>query len=86
MKRLLLILFSLASCAAIHPSGYEEAETCPSPMTQSQAESGIVRCRALCSSYARDFAGFGLDCKCYCRGSAGQGGYVPQAHQASFSP
>lgn len=77
MRRLIAVLAFL-SCATVAPSTYEEADACPVPMTEEQRASGAVRCRAMCSSYARDFAAFEDDCKCRCQPARG-GGYRPQA-------
>jgi len=71
MKRLLIILFSFASCAATSRYSYEESPTCPVQMTEEQHASGAVRCRAMCSSYGRDFASFDPDCKCRCAPAQG---------------
>jgi len=75
MKRLLVILFSLASCAAIRP--YDDSAACPSPMTDEMRLSGVVRCRAMCSSEGRNFSSFDDDCKCRCARGYG-GGYLPR--------
>lgn len=69
MKRLLAVV-ALMSCATV-PT--HEEESCPSPMSDSQAARGAMECRALCSSYARDFAAFASDCKCYCMPAKGSG-------------
>lgn len=65
MKRLLVVLFSLASCAAVQSR--PEAEVCPSPMSNAQYMSGAMQCRALCSSYGRDYEAFDLQCRCICQ-------------------
>lgn len=87
MKNLILAVFLLAGCATVGQGGYE-AEQCPAVMTPAQKESGVVRCRAMCSSYARDFSSFDDDCKCRCKPAVG-GGYRPQEQfkvkQKSFS-
>lgn len=72
MKKLIAVLM-LASCATVGPNpyAYEEAASCPRGMTEDEHLSGTVRCRALCSSYGRDFDQYGKDCRCFCRPSAG---------------
>ena len=90
MKHALILSLLAAGCATVpvaDTNSYEELQSCPSQMTESQARSGIVRCTALCSSYARDFASFGLDCKCYCGGPGGrkfQGGLVPSPNASQM--
>ncbi len=68
-KFVVMVLSSLSllvSCASSARYAYEESESCPVAMTEEQHESGVVRCRAMCSSYARDFAEFDAECKCRC--------------------
>lgn len=84
MKKLLLSVALLMSCAASQYA-FHEAETCPVSMTEDQKASGRVRCAALCSSYARDFASFDDDCKCRCAPQFG-GGYRPNAKPAPLAP
>jgi hypothetical protein len=73
MKYLLGSLL-LLSCAPTNRYAYAEMDACPAPMSEEQHESGVVRCRAMCSSYARDFGEFDSDCKCRC-GPSGGGQY-----------
>lgn len=81
MRALILAAFLLVGCAtAPTPYGYEEMSSCPAAMDAEQKESGVVRCRAMCSSYARDFATYDDDCKCRCAPQF-QGGYRPQQKQ-----
>ncbi|TAL42474.1 MAG: hypothetical protein EPN91_08825 [Salinibacterium sp.] len=61
-----LALLLMLGCATVR-STYEESSECPVVMTEEQHASGVVRCRALCSSYARDFSSYDTDCKCRCR-------------------
>jgi len=63
MKRILAVLM-LAACATI-PAGDEPP--CPYPMSEDQLRSGVMQCRALCSSWGRDIDHFRTDCKCVCR-------------------
>lgn len=60
-----------AACATVSPYAYDEAAECPAHMTSEGHESGVVRCRAMCSSYARDFADYTSDCKCWCAPASG---------------
>jgi hypothetical protein len=93
MKLQFVALLLMVSCARVNKYAYEELDGCPAPMSEEQHESGVVRCRALCSSYARDFAEFDADCKCRCAPSGG-GGYrakprLPQPSaegQTSWNP
>ncbi len=73
---LLLSLSSLA-CATVkqNPYAYQELDSCPASMSEEQHYSGVVRCRAMCSSYARDFAEFTADCRCWCAPSSPGGRY-----------
>ena len=86
--RFLAVVMSMLawSCAttASNPHAYAEMEACPSSMTDEQHQSGVVRCRALCSSYGRDFAEYRADCRCMCMPGAGRanGGYRPQPKAA----
>lgn len=61
-----------SSCATVgsNPYAYEELESCPVSMTEQQHASGVVQCRAMCSSYGRDMHEFGKDCRCFCAPSA----------------
>lgn len=72
------VLLSLSCATTSNPYSYEEMAQCPPSMDEEQHESGVVRCRAMCSSYAREFAEFDHECKCRCAPPAG-GGYRPQA-------
>jgi len=73
----------LAACATVTSSSYEEMTQCPAAMTEEQHASGVVRCTAMCSSYARDFAEYdSTDCKCRCMPAYG-GGYKPQPQKKS---
>lgn len=65
MLKLAAVLMTL-SCATSSRYGYSELADCPARMDEEQHMSGVVRCRAMCSSYARDFAEYGADCKCRC--------------------
>lgn len=76
MKKLLVLVGLLLGCATVG-HGYAEMDQCPALMTEEQRESGIVRCRSMCSSYARDFAEFDAECKCRCAPATG-GGYRPK--------
>jgi hypothetical protein len=41
-------------------------------MTAEEHASGVVRCRAMCSSYARDFDNYSAaTCKCFCKPERG---------------
>lgn len=83
MKSLLAGVVLLVSCASPARYAYQETEMCPAVMSEQEHNSGVVRCRAMCSSYARDFAEFGSDCRCRCA-PAGGGGYLvkpPQPRQ-----
>lgn len=62
MRKLLLCL--LLSCATV--GNYNEGD-CPSMMSREEHASGSVRCRALCSSYARDFDYYTDKCECVCK-------------------
>lgn len=67
------LLLSLSTgCATVkqNPYAYHELESCPASMTEEQHRSGVVRCRAMCSSYSRDFAEFTADCRCWCAPSS----------------
>jgi hypothetical protein len=75
MKRL-IILFAFLSCASVNPYAYPESSSCPSSMDEEQHLSGVVRCRAMCSSEGRNFSSFDADCKCRCERSF-HGGYRP---------
>lgn len=75
MKHLPLLFLVLSACAT-NRFAYNEAESCPGPqMSKDQMDSGAVRCRAMCSSYARDFASYDTDCRCRC--APAHGGYRP---------
>jgi hypothetical protein len=78
----LALLSMLLSCASSNQYAYSEMDSCPSSMTEEQHESGVVRCRAMCSSYARDFAEFDAECKCRCAPGAGAGGYRAKPKQS----
>jgi hypothetical protein len=73
-------VLAVCSCATTKQNqyAYEEMDSCPSQMTEQQHYSGVVRCRALCSSYARDFVQFGDDCKCFCAPPGGLQRHRPQ--------
>jgi hypothetical protein len=73
------------SCATTSSTGYAEAESCPAAMSEEQRDSGRVRCTAMCSSYARDFASFDDDCKCRCAPAVG-GGYRPKTQKSFKTP
>lgn len=79
------LLVLLTSCATTSRYAYEELDSCPARMTPEQRLSGVVRCRAMCSSYARDFAEFTDECGCFCAPAPGQGGYRPQARKAPIT-
>ena len=89
MKKILIMLCLVSACATVgsntNPYAYEEAPSCPARMDSQQFESGLVRCRALCSSYARDVDRFDKDCKCYCKPARGAPVYKnpmqPQSNQ-----
>ena len=68
MKYIVLSSLLALSCATVkqNPYAYEEMDSCPASMDEQQHLSGVVRCRAMCSSYGRDFAEYGGDCRCYC--------------------
>lgn len=74
MRTALLLLL----CACATTSRYEESASCPGRMSEEQHRSGVVRCTALCSSYARDFSAFDENCKCWCAPNLPRGGYRPQ--------
>lgn len=85
MKKLILTLFlAVSACAttqaSTNPNDYQESQTCPTVMSEEGHLSGVVRCRAMCSSYARDFAEYTDDCKCWCApaGGASKGYGTPQ--------
>jgi hypothetical protein len=79
MRTLMLMLLTTAACATTsNPYSYEEMSSCPPSMDAEEHQSGVVRCRAMCSSYAREFAEYDHECKCRCAPAAG-GGYRPQA-------
>ena len=83
MVKFFIALALLAvSCATTPSTGYEELASCPAAMDDEQRASGAVRCRAMCSSYARDFSSFDDDCKCRCMPAYG-GGYRPQPQKRS---
>lgn len=84
--RLLHVLILVAGCATTSKYSYEELESCPTFMNEQQHLSGVVRCRALCSSYARDFAEYGDDCRCWCAPPPGvrKPSQQPQRHRAPF--
>jgi hypothetical protein len=65
---LILLLSLLGGCTT---SSYSEMDQCPAYMDEEQKASGAVRCRAMCSSYGRDFDSFGDDCHCNCVGKVG---------------
>lgn len=73
----LLALSLLSGCAT---TSYAELDQCPAVMDEEQKASGVVRCRAMCSSYNRDFDSFGDDCHCNCASKVGSS-YRPQQHR-----
>lgn len=74
MKKLFLAVLVITSCAT-NQYAFSELNSCPAVMDSQQYQSGVVRCRAECSSYARDFYLYSeKDCKCYCQPAMG-GGY-----------
>lgn len=82
MKKILLAAMLMVGCATVqaqqNPYDYQEMSSCPSKMDEEQQLSGTVRCRAMCSSYGRDFAEYSADCKCWCKPDGrthGHGGY-----------
>ena len=77
MKLLSLAAVVLVSCATTGAYRYEESESCPANMDEKGHASGAVRCAAMCSSYARNFAEYTDDCKCFCAPASGSG-YRPQ--------
>jgi hypothetical protein len=84
MKLIAVVALLAVSCATTNPYAYDEADACPPNMSEEQHESGVVRCRAMCSSYAREFAEFDAECKCRCAPATG-GGYRPQVRKAPTS-
>jgi hypothetical protein len=72
----LIFVFAFLSCAAVNPYAHDESSSCPAPMSEEQHASGVVRCRALCSSEGRNFSSFDVDCKCRCERGF-HGGYRP---------
>lgn len=62
----LVLLLALAGCAT-NRYAYDEAAECPSHMSQEQWESGVVRCRADCASWGRNFYQYLTDCRCVCQ-------------------
>lgn len=85
MKYVIAVWWLCLSCAsAKNQYAYQELEQCPAAMSEEQHYSGVVRCRALCSSYGRDFAEFGADCRCYCAPAPHR--YRPAPHPAKPGP
>lgn len=70
MKKMMVLVGLLMACATVPANRYQyqEMQACPAVMDDEMRESGAVRCRALCSSYAKDFASYDDDCKCRCKG------------------
>ena len=72
MKYLVATLW-LASCAPtaanLQVSG-EELATCPMTMTADQRESGVLRCRDLCTRYGRKYDAYDAQCRCRCQPAA----------------
>jgi hypothetical protein len=83
---LFVVLLSVGCATTSNPYAYNEMESCPSAMSDEQHMSGVVRCRALCSSYARDFAEYTPDCKCWCAPASGPGGYRAKPRQQAQQP
>jgi len=72
-----MLLVGCATTATTNPYQYDELQQCPVSMTEEQRSSGVVRCRAMCSSYGRDFDSYTDDCKCWCAPAHGGGGKRP---------
>lgn len=74
VKKMLVLVGLLVGCATVNPNphAYQEMTSCPVMMDEQQKLSGTVRCRALCSSYARDMALYDDNCKCWCEPPGGK--------------
>lgn len=80
MKTLLIAVLLLVGCATVAPLTNQqqyEMDTCPNLMTDEMRESGAIRCRAMCSSEARDMAYYTDDCKCFCQPASRSRGDLP---------
>ena len=76
MKYLFCAVLLTMACATVsdNPYAYNEMDSCPSRMSDEQQYSGVVRCRAMCSSYGRDFAEYDAQCRCWCMPGMGKAG------------
>lgn len=77
-----VVVLLWSACATGNRYAYAEMEACPASMSEGEHESGVVRCRAMCSSYARDFAEYDDHCNCRCAPGANGGGYRPSSPKA----
>lgn len=66
MKKLILVALMFTACATTRLDYGNPAAKCPSPMSEDQAASGRVQCRAECASWARDMVIFDDECHCIC--------------------
>jgi hypothetical protein len=41
--------------------------TCPLTMTSEQRESGVARCREMCTRYGRKYDTYDAQCRCRCQ-------------------